>query len=141
MRCNFFHHEVVFAKFLNPVRSKIRVPGFDRITRFDRVGRVNFYLKKIQNGIVLVKKKTKVNRLQPGFWLGFAGSTRQVGRVIAYPIFSLTRSGSNTGSAGSRIDPPAGTGFKTMGFWYVRSELFCSTCAYVDKWAGSEPTR
>jgi hypothetical protein len=59
--------KVVFAKFLNPVRSKIRVPGFDRITRFDRVGRVNFYLKKIQNGIVLVKKKTKVNRLQPGF--------------------------------------------------------------------------
>jgi hypothetical protein len=38
-------------------------------------------LKKIQNGVILVKKnktkKTKVNGLQPGF----AGSTRRVDRV------------------------------------------------------------
>jgi hypothetical protein len=42
------------------------------------VGRVSFYLKKIQNGIVLVKK---INGLQLSFLLGFAGLTRQVSPV------------------------------------------------------------
>jgi len=52
------------AKFLNPAwwpaRSKVRVSGFDQVDR------INFYFKKIQNGVILVKK-TKVNGLQPGF--------------------------------------------------------------------------
>jgi hypothetical protein len=42
----------------------------------------SFYLKK------------KVNGLQPGF----AGSTRWVGRVMTFPIFSLTRLDSSPGS-------------------------------------------
>jgi hypothetical protein len=36
------------------------------MTPLRQVGRVNLYFKKIQNGVVLVKK-TKVNGLQPGF--------------------------------------------------------------------------
>jgi hypothetical protein len=40
---------------------------------FGRVGRVNSYLKKIQNGVVLVKK-TKVNGLRPDQPGGSAGS-------------------------------------------------------------------
>jgi len=63
-------------------------------------------LKKIQNGVFLVKKKTKVNGLQPGFLSGFAGSTR---RVMAYAIFSSTRPGSSPG-----LTRRAGPGFTTL---------------------------
>jgi hypothetical protein len=48
--------------FLNPARSKARVLGFDR------VGQVNPYFKKIQNGVVLVKKNQRVaTRFLTGF--------------------------------------------------------------------------
>jgi len=61
--------------------------------------------------------KKKVNRLQPGFWLGFAGSSGSH-RVMAYSIFSSTRLGSSPESAGSRVSRvtgrPAGPGFKTI---------------------------
>jgi len=77
-------------------------------------------LKKIQNGVVLVTKKTKVNGLQPGFWPGFVGSPGQPAgsagshRVMAYAIFSSTRSDSSPRSVGSRVDPPGWPGFKTL---------------------------
>jgi hypothetical protein len=90
----------LFVKFLNPVQSKTRVLSFDQ------VGWVNFYFKKIQNGVVLVKKKsTGCNRVLPGQSAGLAGSHR----VMAYAIFLSTRPGS---SPGSRVDP----GFKTLAF-------------------------
>jgi hypothetical protein len=54
-----------------------------------QVGRINFYFKKIQNGVVLVKKK--VNGLQSSF----AGSRR----VMIFSIFSSTRLGHGPGSA------------------------------------------
>ena len=46
----------------DPIQA--RVPGFDRVTGSARSIPI---FKKIQNGVVLVKKKTKVNGLQPGF--------------------------------------------------------------------------
>jgi len=93
------------AKFLNPARFKARVPGFDR------VGRVNFYFKKFQKDVVLVKKKkTKVNGLQPGFWPGQPGHTgswlmlffHQPGPVPA------------PGQPGPGSTRRAGPGFKTL---------------------------
>jgi len=55
-------------------RSKARVPGFGRVTGFDRVGWFNS-LKKIQNDVVLVKKnkKTKVNGFVTESWPGQPG--------------------------------------------------------------------
>jgi len=74
-----------------PARSKTRVLGFDRVSR---VGRVNFYLKKIQNGVVLVKKKQKLtgcNRVLPGqpdHQVNLSGQ-RGSHRVTAYAIFFI----------------------------------------------------
>jgi hypothetical protein len=59
----------------------------------------SLFLKKIQNGVVLVKKK--INGLQPGF----VGSTESPGYDFFY-FLSSTRPGSSPGSAGSRVDPP-----------------------------------
>jgi len=64
-----------------------------------RVGQVNLYFKKNSKRCRFSKtknKKTKVNELQTGFWPGFAGSIRQVGRVIPdrdffYFFFNPTR--------------------------------------------------
>jgi hypothetical protein len=98
----FTHTHTHGAKFLNPARFKARVPGFDR------VGRVNFYFKKFQKDVVLVKKKNKSQRVATGFLTGSAGSYR----VMAYAIFSSTRPGSSPGSAGSRVDPPGRAGFQ-----------------------------
>jgi hypothetical protein len=55
-----------------------------------RVDRVNFYFKKIQNDIVLVKKKTS-QRVATGFLTGFCrvtGSACRVGRVTPGHDFS-----------------------------------------------------
>jgi len=70
-------------------------------------------LKEIQNGVVLVKKKsTGCNQVLPGQPAGSAGSHL----VMAYSIFSSTRPGSNPGSAGSRVDLPGWAGFQNTGF-------------------------
>jgi hypothetical protein len=59
------------SEFLNPARSKVRILGFNPITRSPRS--ILIFLKN-QNDIILVKqKKTKVNGLQPGFWPGHSG--------------------------------------------------------------------
>jgi hypothetical protein len=52
-------------------RFKIRVPAFDWVAR------VNSFFLKNQNDIVLVKKQTKINELQPGFWPSLAVPTHQ----------------------------------------------------------------
>jgi hypothetical protein len=74
---------------------------------FDRVGRINLYFKKIQNGVVLIKKKkqklTGCNRVFD-----------RVGRVMTFPIFLSTRPSFSLGSAESRIDLLDQTNFKTM---------------------------
>ena len=62
-----------------------------------RVGWVNLYFKKIQNYVVLIKKKQKsmgCNRVLPGQPVGSAGSHR----VMIFSIFSSIRSGSSHGS-------------------------------------------
>ena len=69
------------------------------------VGRVNLYFKKNSKRCRFSKKKT-VNGLQPGFWPGQPARSARSYRVMAYPIFSSTRPGSNPGLAGSRIDSP-----------------------------------
>jgi hypothetical protein len=61
----------MIPKFLNPARSKARVPGFDR------VGRVNFYFKKNSKRRRFSKKKHKNQRVATGFLTGFF----QVSRV------------------------------------------------------------
>jgi hypothetical protein len=105
----------LFNKVLRPARFKARVPGFGRVTRFDRVGRVNS-LKKIQNNVVLVKKtkKTKVNGFVTGSWpvSRVTGSTRQITPGFFFLFFWSTWLGSSPGSAGSRIDPPSQAGFQ-----------------------------
>jgi hypothetical protein len=66
------------------------------------------FLKKIQNGIVLVKKK--FNGLQPGFWPGFAGSTGSWLMLFFHqhgPVLAPGRPG-----PGSTLR--AGPGFKTL---------------------------
>jgi hypothetical protein len=67
-------------------------PGFRVLT-----GSILIF-KKIQNGVVLVKKK-KTQRVTTGFLTGFC----RVSRVMAYAIFSSTRPGSSPGP-----------GFKTL---------------------------
>jgi len=62
--------------------------------------------KKIQNDVVLEKRKTKANGLQPSFWPGFAGSAHRVTPGHDFFYFSSTQPGSSPGSAGSRVDPP-----------------------------------
>jgi len=85
-----------------------------------QVGRINFYFKKIQNGVVLVKKK--VNGLQSSF----AGSRR----VMIFSIFSSTRLGHRPGSARW-----AWPGFKTMvpgkAFWSCPSSFVKSNRSFA----------
>jgi hypothetical protein len=74
-------------------------------------------LKKIQNGVVLVKKKNKSQWVATRFLTGFCWVNRVAGsaglhRVMAYSIFSSTRPGSSPRPAGSRIDPPGQAGFQ-----------------------------
>jgi hypothetical protein len=60
-------------------------------------------------------KKTKINELQSGFWLGLAGSTES--HRVFLPLFFLQpHPGFSSWSAGSRVNPPdrAGPSFKTM---------------------------
>jgi hypothetical protein len=100
-----------------PMADPVQGPGFG-FWPGRQVGRVNLYFKKIQNGVFLVKKKqkkTKVNGLQPGFWPGFAGSTRWVGQVTPGHDFSYFFI--NLARFQPRVDPP---GFKTM---LLRPEL------------------
>jgi hypothetical protein len=80
-----------------------------------RVGRVNLYFKKIQNGVVLVKK-TKVDGLQPSFWPGFDGSAGSH-RVMTFPIILSTRPGSSPGSARSQVDVPGRVRFQNYRFY------------------------
>jgi hypothetical protein len=77
-----------------------------------------FLKKKNQNDAILVKNKN-VNRLQSGFWPGLIGSTRQTTRshrVFSSPIFSSTRSGFSSGSAGSQVDPPGWAEFQNYNY-------------------------
>jgi hypothetical protein len=70
-----------------------------------------FIFKKIQNGVVLVIKKSQW--VATGFLTGFCrviGSTRRVSRVMVYAIFSSTRLGFSP-----RTTRRAGPGFKTLG--------------------------
>jgi hypothetical protein len=70
-----------------------------------------YILKKIQNGVVLVKKQKKSQRVATGF-CRVTGSTCRVGRVMTFSIFSSIRSGFTSWSAGFRVDPPGQTGFQ-----------------------------
>jgi hypothetical protein len=90
-------HWLFESKFLNPTRSNAWVPGFDRVAR------VNPYLKKSKQR--RFSKKIKVNGLQSGFWPVFTGSTCRVtlGHDFSYFFFNPTR-----------LQPRAGSGFKTM---------------------------
>jgi len=77
-----------------------------------------FFLKKNQNDAILVKNKN-VNRLQSSFWPGLIGSTRQTTRshrVFSSLIFSSTRSGFSSGSAGSQVDPPGWAEFQNYNY-------------------------
>jgi hypothetical protein len=87
------------------------------------------------------KKKTKINELQPSFWSGFAGSPGSSGqpaesavshRVMAYPIFSLTRPGSSPGSVGSRIDLPGRARFQNYGYIHCNVEIG-RDCLHLEK--------
>jgi hypothetical protein len=60
----------IYTQFLNPARSKVRVPGFDRVTR--SAGSIPI-LKKNSKWRRFSKKKTKINGLQPSFWPGQLG--------------------------------------------------------------------
>jgi hypothetical protein len=87
-----------------------------------RVGRIIPYLKKIQNGVVLVKKKqkkTKINGLQPSFWPGVSGSAGSH-RIMTFHIFSSTRPGFSHGSAGSQVDPSGRAGFQNYASIYIK---------------------
>jgi len=78
-----------FSRLLLSIKNRRGLPcayflNLVRVLDFNRVGRINLYFKTVQNSIVLVKKKknkTKVNRLQSGFWPGFSRSTHRIGRV------------------------------------------------------------
>jgi hypothetical protein len=61
-----------------PPGSRFRFQVLIESPGFDQVGRVNFYLKKIQNGVVL-EKKTKVNGLQPGYQVNLPGRPGHTG--------------------------------------------------------------
>ena len=63
-------------------------PGFRVLTgSLGRPGQI-FFIN--QNNIVLVKKtKTKVNGLQPSFWLGLAGSTRRTAPGFFFSYFFI----------------------------------------------------
>jgi hypothetical protein len=69
-----------------------------RSTGFDWITRDNYFFLN-QNDVILEKKKTKVNGLQPGFLLGLAESTGSPGQPA--------------GSAGFRGDPPGRAGFQS----------------------------
>jgi len=73
---------------------------------FDWVGRINLYFKKIQNDVVLIKKKQKLTGCNRDF--------DRVGRVMTFPIFLSTRPSFSLDSAESRIDLLDQTNFKTM---------------------------
>jgi hypothetical protein len=66
-----------------------------------------FFLKKSKWHRFSKRKKTKVNVLQPGFWLGLTGSHL----VFSSPIFCSTWPGSSP-----RSTCRAGPGFKTINF-------------------------
>jgi len=95
-------------KFLNPARFKVRVSGFNRVDW------VNFYFKKIQNGVVLVKK---VNGLQPGF-----DRVTGLARWVT-PSHDLCYFFINPARFQPRVDPPGRTGFQNtachshMSYW------------------------
>jgi len=114
------------SKFLNPARwparSKARVPGFDR------VGRVNSYLKKNSKRRRFSKKKSQ--RVAIGFLTGFCKvnrvirSTRRVSRVTpghGLCYFLSTRSSSSPGST-----LRAGPGFKTLHPAHIYILWICS---------------
>jgi hypothetical protein len=81
------------------------------------VGRVNLYFKKIQNGVVLVKKQKSTGCNQVFYWVlpGQPDGSARSHRVMTFPIFSSTWPGSSLGST-RRIGPC----FKTM---LLRPEL------------------
>jgi len=91
---------------LDPVRSKTRISDFDLVIEFwsgYQVIRINFFFKSKRHRF----SKKKVNGLQPGFRPDLAGSHW----VFSSLVFSSTRPGFSSGSAGSRVNPP---GSKTM---------------------------
>jgi hypothetical protein len=93
------------SKFLNPPGGQPGPrPGFWVLT--GSAGSILIF-KKIQNDVVLVKKK--VNGLQPGFWPGQPAGSAGSHQVMAYAIFSSTRPRSSPGSTCW-----AGPGYKTL---------------------------
>jgi hypothetical protein len=72
---------------------------------FDWAGRVNPYLKKIQNGVVLVKKQksTGCNRVFDRVLPGQPGRRVTPGHGLSYFFINP-----------ARFQPQAGPGFKTM---------------------------
>ena len=101
-------------------------PSFDWVTR--SAGSIPI-LKKIQNGIILVKKKKQkstgcnrvFDRVLPGQPARSAGSHW----VMTFPIFSSTRSGS---SPGSRVDTSGRAGFQNYA---IRKRLKKKRSCYL----------
>ena len=87
-----------------------------------QVGQVNLYFKKIQNGVVLVKIKTKVNGLQPGF----AGSTGSAETTPNHDFFyfSSTRLNFNPESIRLQINSSEGTKFQNYLIFLVVFQIF-----------------
>jgi len=95
------------------------VPGpvQDSCSRFwpgHQISRVNFYFKKIQNDVVLIK--IKVYELQPGF-AESAGSHR----IMSFSIFSSTRPGFSFKLTRFWINPPAE--FQNYSFSILRKNF------------------
>jgi len=90
----------IYTQFLNPARSKARVPGFDRVTK--SAGSIPI-LKKIQNDVVLVKKKKQKST-------GCNWVFDRVNWVMTFPIvFNPIR-------FQPRVDPPGRAEFQNYGF-------------------------
>jgi hypothetical protein len=85
-----------------------------------------FLFKKIQNNVILVKKKHKNQQVVTGFLSGFARSTCRVGRVTQghdFFYFFSTRPDSSSELAGSQVDPLDRTGFQNYIYIYIEGHV------------------
>jgi hypothetical protein len=86
------------------IQSKARILGFDRVTGL--AGSISI-LKKIQNGIVLVKQKNKSQRIATGFcWVNRVAGSAESHQVMTFPIFFI-----NSTRFQPRINLPRQAGF------------------------------
>ena len=101
--------------FINPVRFKLWIPDFDRVSR------VNFDFLKKSKRRFFSKKQTKINGLQLGFWLNLAGSTGSPGHAEFWLFLFFLKPGPvpAPGQPSLGSTHRAGSGFKTM-LWIIK---------------------